>query len=521
MSQCLSQPNAVWHSPSAPSVLNNRTTALTCYEAFKFLIPFLLLLPLRLLLITVALFNLWLWCRLCILGLSSAALAQTPLSKARRRLLVPARWSARLFLLGLGYWHIHTKGQRSRSARIIVANHLSFVEAAAMVCSGRASFVSRKENEALPVVYAALKAFQCISVDRADPNSRKAVAEAIQRRATTPGWPPVIIFPEGTTGNGTGLMAFKVGAFTPLLPVQPCCVRFAYEHFDPSFSIGASLPGLGLRSLAQWYNSLTLDWLEPVAPQPAGGDPEQGPPDPKRFCAHVRELMGKRLGVPLVLESYQDVQLRLEAAKLKVPNKTPLIQVDWAVENFGLDLPGLTALLRGFAQRYGGACRVSYSVLQRGLSLPACPLLHGLFEALDVDRDGAVSFADYVEGCYRLDRELSQLEALPRLMDRLGRNGRCCVSKEDVAASFKSRFSDLKPHHADALWKLVAATDPSAAAAAASLFGHPHRLGVAAASSPAVPEANSVPATAFQSFLINHLEYFFLLHAISSPTPTP
>eukprot|EP00667_Euglena_gracilis_P021758 EG_transcript_23939 len=83
---------------------------------------------------------------------------------------------------------------------------------------------------------------------------------------------------------------------------------------------------------------------------------------------------------------------------------------------------------------------------------------------------------------------------------------------------FQRRTQLLCP--ADALWKLVAATDPSAAAAA-SLFGHPHRSGVAAASSPAVPEANSVPATAFQSFLINHLEYFFLLHAISSPTPTP
>eukprot|EP00668_Euglena_longa_P001494 GGOE01001773.1.p1 GENE.GGOE01001773.1~~GGOE01001773.1.p1 ORF type:complete len:510 (-),score=79.39 GGOE01001773.1:423-1952(-) len=501
------QPNMVWSDPCTPSVLRNRTATVTFFEALKLVIPFLLLLPLRLLCIMVALANLWLCCRLCIIGLSATTLDQMPLSQGRQLLLVPARWCLRLFLLGLGYWRINTNGQRSTSARIVIANHMSFVEAVALACSGRACFVSRKENEAIPLVSTALRAFQCISVDRADPGSRKVVAEAIQTRATSPGWPQIVIFPEGTTGNGAGLLTFKLGAFAPLLPVQPCCVTLSYKHFDPSFSIGVSLPGLALRSMAQWYNCLTLDWLEPITPQDVC-DLEQGP-DPKLFCNHVREVMGKKLAVPLVAESYQDVQLWLEALALKVPSGTRLVPVELAAENFGVDLAGLTILLRRFVKQYGCACRVSHSELLCGLALPEGPLLHELFEAMDVDRDGFISFPDFVRGCHRLDMELSQSRALLLVTNHYSHGG-YCILKQDMAASLQLTFSGLQPHHVGTLWQRMASAD--AAAPAASLFRHAHPLSAGKDDPPATFGVDSIPISVFQSFLVNNPEYFFLLH---------
>ena len=45
----------------------------------------------------------------------------------------------------------------------------------------------------------------------------------------------VLIFPEGTCGNGDVVLQFKTGAFSPGLPVQPVAVEFPFRHFDISW----------------------------------------------------------------------------------------------------------------------------------------------------------------------------------------------------------------------------------------------------------------------------------------------
>jgi hypothetical protein len=39
-------------------------------------------------------------------------------------------------------------------------------------------------------------------------------------------WPPVLIFPEGTTGNGKCLFKFKPGAFYPGQPIQMTSIQY-------------------------------------------------------------------------------------------------------------------------------------------------------------------------------------------------------------------------------------------------------------------------------------------------------
>ena len=39
-------------------------------------------------------------------------------------------------------------------------------------------------------------------------------------------WPPVLIFPEGTTGNGKCLFKFKPGAFYPGQPIQITSIQY-------------------------------------------------------------------------------------------------------------------------------------------------------------------------------------------------------------------------------------------------------------------------------------------------------
>ena len=68
---------------------------------------------------------------------------------------------------------------------------------------------------------------QPVYVWREDPNSRQNTIKEIKRRTTSPdGWQQILIFPEGTCSNRTGLITFKPGAFYPGVPVQPVLIRY-------------------------------------------------------------------------------------------------------------------------------------------------------------------------------------------------------------------------------------------------------------------------------------------------------
>ena len=68
---------------------------------------------------------------------------------------------------------------------------------------------------------------QPVYVWREDPNSRQNTIKEIIRRVTSPDeWQQILIFPEGTCTNRTGLITFKPGAFYPGVPVQPVCIRY-------------------------------------------------------------------------------------------------------------------------------------------------------------------------------------------------------------------------------------------------------------------------------------------------------
>ena len=57
----------------------------------------------------------------------------------------------------------------------------------------------------------------------------------IAARAADDRFGRVLIFPEGTCGNGDVVLQFKTGAFNPGLPVQPVAVEFPFRHFDISW----------------------------------------------------------------------------------------------------------------------------------------------------------------------------------------------------------------------------------------------------------------------------------------------
>jgi lysophosphatidylcholine acyltransferase/lyso-PAF acetyltransferase len=61
------------------------------------------------------------------------------------------------------------------------------------------------------------------------------VVAQIIARARDPRFGRVLIFPEGTCGNGEAVLQFKPGAFAPGLPVQPVAVQYPFQHLDVSW----------------------------------------------------------------------------------------------------------------------------------------------------------------------------------------------------------------------------------------------------------------------------------------------
>ena len=128
------------------------------------------------------------------------------------------------------------------------------------------------------------------SVAPADAPKPSAVArQALATHAAEfRGGRPVAVLPEGTTHNGAALLKFFEGAFSPLAPVQPVCVRFS-GCVDGSFC-GTLISHLA-RLLCAPYQRMTVTILP--ANRPREGE------DASAFAARVRAAMAAELGVPL------------------------------------------------------------------------------------------------------------------------------------------------------------------------------------------------------------------------------
>ena len=133
---------------------------------------------------------------------------------------------------------------------------------------------------------------------------------------------PVVIFPEGTTTNGTCLLAFKTGAFAPMVPVRPLLYRFgpaaAGSRSDPARSSPSSWssssaflptyesiwgPAYLWRLASQPFHELSCEFLDPVEPPPPAASAGSADP-PSVFAEHVRSEMARRGNLPMVPPVY-------------------------------------------------------------------------------------------------------------------------------------------------------------------------------------------------------------------------
>lgn len=162
----------------------------------------------------------------CLLRLA-AARVQGPLTPVRRAWWLQACSRHILVSLGIRY---RVSGIPAVQG-LVVSNHLSYLDiliySAAMPCV----FVSKIEIARWPYFGMTARAAGTIFVDRSSRASALQVADEIARRLADP--VPILLFPEGTSTDGSQVLRFHPTLFEPAAaegaPITAAAVRYVIE----------------------------------------------------------------------------------------------------------------------------------------------------------------------------------------------------------------------------------------------------------------------------------------------------
>jgi len=148
----------------------------------------------------------------------------------------PRRWNMRRSVARLG-WAVLLSGFGIRVRRhgeladpagaLIVANHISWVDIAVLAGVADAGFIAKAEIASWPVIGRLASLYGCLFVER---NSRAGLQSLAQEMGAHPERSGLILFPEGTTGGGDGVLPFRSSLFACIgerwPAVQPVTIAY-------------------------------------------------------------------------------------------------------------------------------------------------------------------------------------------------------------------------------------------------------------------------------------------------------
>lgn len=201
-------------------------------------------------------------------------------------------WSGKMLrLLGIT---LTSQGQPRPGAKLLVANHVSWLDIAAIhALMPEARFVSKSDVKAWPLVGTLVTAVGTLYIERASKRDALRVvhqcAEALRAGDT------IAFFPEGTTGPGPELLPFHgnllQAAISTELPVQPVVLRW----HEPGQRFSRSAQFIGdttlLQSIWRVVGARGLAIELQVLPAQATAHADR-----RLLADHLRDLIGAKLG---------------------------------------------------------------------------------------------------------------------------------------------------------------------------------------------------------------------------------
>ncbi|MEW5889846.1 MAG: lysophospholipid acyltransferase family protein [Pseudomonadota bacterium] len=161
------------------------------------------------------------------LGYGSAVVAVIyPLVPLARRRALKQRWSRQLLrLLGV---RLTVTGTAPDGAALVVANHVSWLDIFALNAVLPIGFVCKDDVRRWPVIGWLCARTETVFIERGSAAAARRTAETIAARLRQNH--VLGVFPEGTTGDGDGLLPFRSAllqaAADARVPLQPFALRY-------------------------------------------------------------------------------------------------------------------------------------------------------------------------------------------------------------------------------------------------------------------------------------------------------
>jgi 1-acyl-sn-glycerol-3-phosphate acyltransferase len=168
-------------------------------------------------------------------GVYGSAVWRAPRLEPAGRRELAARFAREM--LAVLQVRLHVRGTpRERTPTLIVANHVSWLDMYALNAVGGARFVAKSEVREWPFFGTIARRFDTLFIVRGSYRDaarvRTEVAHALREGAR------VVVFPEGTTNDGTALGRFYPALFQSAIdarvPVQPVAIRYHDRHGERS-----------------------------------------------------------------------------------------------------------------------------------------------------------------------------------------------------------------------------------------------------------------------------------------------
>jgi 1-acyl-sn-glycerol-3-phosphate acyltransferase len=187
------------------------------------------------------------------IGLLLAVTIMRTVSYAFQRKIIIA-WS-KLLLAVLGIQVITTNKSISESNGLVVANHVSWIDAFVLGSVFGVKFVVRSDVADWPILGRLVTATGALFVDRASPRAMQRSCNELMERLRS--GQQFAVFPEGTTSNGRELLAFRANFFEAplktLLPVTVVALKYidinGVQNLSPNYDGDISFQESFLRIL--------------------------------------------------------------------------------------------------------------------------------------------------------------------------------------------------------------------------------------------------------------------------------
>ncbi|XP_076016059.1 lysophosphatidylcholine acyltransferase 1 isoform X1 [Genypterus blacodes] len=391
--------------------------------------------PVRLLL--VASFMLLAWPFAFVASLGRSELTLEPQTWWRRLVDVMLRLIMRAMWFCGGFYWIKVKGERampSEAPILTLAPHSSYFDAIPVTMT-MASIVAKLESKSIPVWGTLINYIRPVFVFRAKQESRRKTVDDIKRRAHSGGqWPQIMIFPEGTCTNRSGIILFKPGAFIPGLPVQPVVLRYPNKLDTVTWTWrGPAASKILWLTLCQIHNPMEIEYLPVYTPS------EEEKENPALFARNVRQVMAEALGLPLIPLSFDDCQLTLSRGPLRIHDNSRLLEFNRLACRLGLKSGTDEEVLEQQASRARKlqGDRLGLEDFAQFINWPVTDKLTQVHSFFYQHENGQIDIRQYVTALSAVCRPSKSMETLRLAFKMYESDEDRDVREEDLAAIFE------------------------------------------------------------------------------------